>query len=106
LEVAAMSTQAEIATICDLCGGPHENQKCYLMMQDQPLEKGNYIENQQQQQPYEDLNSKVPRTTISKTIHLTNHFSHHLFHNQLPYHLHLNLNYLKLILRQPWKNLP
>ncbi|MED6151331.1 hypothetical protein PIB30_081484 [Stylosanthes scabra] len=35
-----MSTQAEIATICDLCGGPHENQQCYLMMQDQPLEKG------------------------------------------------------------------
>ncbi|MED6142555.1 hypothetical protein PIB30_114907, partial [Stylosanthes scabra] len=54
LEVAAMSTQAEIATICDLCGGLHENQQCYLMMQDQPLEKGNYIENQQQQQPYED----------------------------------------------------
>ncbi|MED6223589.1 hypothetical protein PIB30_075425 [Stylosanthes scabra] len=34
-----MSTQAEIETICDLCGGPHENQHCYLMMQDQPLEK-------------------------------------------------------------------
>ncbi|MED6201931.1 hypothetical protein PIB30_100137, partial [Stylosanthes scabra] len=24
-EVGAMSTQAEIATICDLCAGPHEN---------------------------------------------------------------------------------
>ncbi|MED6151840.1 hypothetical protein PIB30_086227, partial [Stylosanthes scabra] len=59
LEVAAMSTQAETATICDLCGGPHENQHCYLMMKDQPLEKGNYIENQQQQQPYEDLNANI-----------------------------------------------
>ncbi|MED6203324.1 hypothetical protein PIB30_114400, partial [Stylosanthes scabra] len=58
LEVAAMRTQVEIATICDLCGGPHENQQCYLMMQDQPLEKGNYIENQQQQ-PYEDLNANI-----------------------------------------------
>ncbi|MED6202952.1 hypothetical protein PIB30_110746, partial [Stylosanthes scabra] len=59
LEVAAISTQAEVATICDLCGGPHENQQCYLMMQDQPLEKGNYIENQQQQQPYEDVNANI-----------------------------------------------
>ncbi|MED6178503.1 hypothetical protein PIB30_108220, partial [Stylosanthes scabra] len=32
---------------------------CYLMMQDQPLEKGNYTENQQQQQPYEDLNANI-----------------------------------------------
>ncbi|MED6203363.1 hypothetical protein PIB30_114812, partial [Stylosanthes scabra] len=38
LEVAAMSNQVETTT-CGLCGDAHENQNCYLMMQDQPLEK-------------------------------------------------------------------
>ncbi|MED6188532.1 hypothetical protein PIB30_086893 [Stylosanthes scabra] len=52
LEVAAMSTQAETATICDLCGGPHENQHCYLMMPDIHWRR-------QQQQPYEDLNANI-----------------------------------------------
>ncbi|MED6215625.1 hypothetical protein PIB30_115648, partial [Stylosanthes scabra] len=59
LEVAAMGTQEETATICGLCGGPHENQHCYLIKQDQPLEKVNYMGNQQQQQPFNDPNSNI-----------------------------------------------
>ncbi|MED6226029.1 hypothetical protein PIB30_099478, partial [Stylosanthes scabra] len=59
LEVAAMSNQVETTTTCGLCGDAHENQNCCLLRDETPLEKGNYIENQQQQQPYEDLNANI-----------------------------------------------
>ncbi|MED6188702.1 hypothetical protein PIB30_088440 [Stylosanthes scabra] len=68
LEVTAKSTQAEIATICDLCGGPHENQHCYLMMQDQPLEKGsqspknNHFQNHPPYQQFQPLPFPQPIT--------------------------------------------
>ncbi|MED6202830.1 hypothetical protein PIB30_109527, partial [Stylosanthes scabra] len=58
-EVAAMSNQVETTTTCGLCGDAHENQNCCLLRDETPLEKGNYIENQQQQQPYEDLNANI-----------------------------------------------
>ncbi|MED6150705.1 hypothetical protein PIB30_075045 [Stylosanthes scabra] len=58
LEVAATGTQEETAAICGLCGGPHENQHCYLIMQDQPLQKVNYMGNQQRQ-PYDDPTSNI-----------------------------------------------
>ncbi|MED6127040.1 hypothetical protein PIB30_084282 [Stylosanthes scabra] len=58
LEVAAIGTQVETAAICGVCGGPHENQHCYLIMQDQPLEKVNYMGNQQRQ-PYDDPTSNI-----------------------------------------------
>ncbi|MED6173551.1 hypothetical protein PIB30_060529 [Stylosanthes scabra] len=122
LEVAAIGTQEETTTICGLCGGPHENQHCYLIMQDQPLEKVTWKTSRGSLMMIllptfitpdggttlilVGEETKIPRTTTSKTTHLTNHFTHHLFHNQLPYHLYLNLNHLKLILRQPWKSLP
>ncbi|MED6165503.1 hypothetical protein PIB30_100108, partial [Stylosanthes scabra] len=68
-EVAAMSNQVETTT-CGLCGDAHENQNCCLLRDETPLEKGNYIENQHQQQPYEDLNANI---YSPKNNHFQNH---------------------------------
>ncbi|MED6114737.1 hypothetical protein PIB30_083369, partial [Stylosanthes scabra] len=47
LEVAAMGTQVETTTTCDLCGDAHENQNCSLLRDETPLEQNNYMGNQQ-----------------------------------------------------------
>ncbi|MED6166403.1 hypothetical protein PIB30_108876, partial [Stylosanthes scabra] len=74
LEVAAMSTQAEIATICDLCGGPHENQQCYLMLQDQPLEKEARTNFRNQESSIRNLETQVGKIATQLSTHLPNAF--------------------------------
>ncbi|MED6188759.1 hypothetical protein PIB30_088959, partial [Stylosanthes scabra] len=59
LEVAAMSNQVETTTTCGLCGDAHENQKCCLLRDETPLEKGsqspknNHFQNHPPYQPFQ-----------------------------------------------------
>ncbi|MED6117925.1 hypothetical protein PIB30_114598, partial [Stylosanthes scabra] len=38
IEAVALKTPAEPTFICDICGGPHENNICSFITQDQPAE--------------------------------------------------------------------
>ncbi|MED6167103.1 hypothetical protein PIB30_115864, partial [Stylosanthes scabra] len=58
IEAVALKTPAEPIFICDICGGPHENNLCSFITQDQPAEQVTYM-GQQARQPYNDPNSNT-----------------------------------------------